>query len=496
MPDEMTEVLDDNSLLLAAEECPQDQFEQYHSFTAYERSIIQRLTAHGPVLVRGGRGSGKSALLIESYLEMKRNHAASVLPIYISLRHLPLLRSEGAEYISNFCRILSREINKEMRERYGRLFPLTGDLGVLLDALETNAREIERRIVLLFDDAAHLGRERPLIEFFDIFRTISTSRISCKASIYPGVTKFGVRFDVFNDATVIDIARDERKDRFHEIFVEITHKRFPDLAAKIKNSRSISFEEYGRIMGRAVTGNLRSFVYACNMMNESSVVTYPELTKCLLELSANYFWPLLEEVAPKLGAYEVLIPPSQEIAQYIFLSCAGKRLSYCLVHRDIMQRHSKVFEILEYAGFIAKREASRSMKSGGRGAMFSLNLCNLLDVTTGRRLTSDLAHQWSVGDDEPFELHVGNPEYARIVVPMAGPERDPSVFEKPVETLRRSNAYPYGLTEDKIERLSQAGFRTVFDVANATDERILSIYMIGPRSLKRIRDVIYQAVWM
>jgi len=179
--------------------------------------------------------------------------------------------------------------------------------------LETNARQLDKRIVLLFDDAAHIGRERPLIEFFDIFRTISTSRISCKASIYPGVTKFGVRFDVFNDATVIDIARDERKDNFQEIFVEITNKRFPDLATKIRNSRSVSIEEYGRIMGRAVTGNLRSFVYACNSMQEFAAVTYPELTKCLLDLSSNYFWPLLEEVAPKLGTYEVLVEPAQEM---------------------------------------------------------------------------------------------------------------------------------------------------------------------------------------
>ena len=48
----------------------------------------------------------------------------------------------------------------------------------------------------MFDDAAHIGREKPLEVFFDLFRTLSSSLTSCKASIYPGVTKFGVRFDV------------------------------------------------------------------------------------------------------------------------------------------------------------------------------------------------------------------------------------------------------------------------------------------------------------
>lgn len=493
---DLTEAADDSVLLLAAEECPREEFENFHSFTRYEQSIIQRLMAHGPVLLRGGRGSGKSALLIESYLEMKRSHGQSILPVYISLRHLPLLRSEGSEYIESFCRILSGEINKEMRETYDVLFPITRDVGALLDALEANARRIKRRIVLLFDDAAHIGRERPLVEFFDIFRTISTSRISCKASIYPGVTKFGVRFDVFNDATVIDISRDERKDDFHEIFVEITNKRFPNLARKINASRSLDAVSFAKIMGRAVTGNLRSFVYACNSMQEFETTGYPELTKCLLDLSGNYFWPLLEEVAPKLGSYEVLVAPAQEIAQHIFSSCARKGVIYCLIHRDIMQRQSKIYEILEYAGFIAKREASRAMKSGGRGAVFAVNLCNLLEMTPGRRLTSELAQQWIERTDDPFEFHVNNPDLSRVKIPDPGPERDLSILGKPISTLAQSNAYPYGLTADKIVRLEEGGLETILDVAEATDDQILAIHMVGPRSLKRIRDAVYQAIWM
>jgi hypothetical protein len=75
------DVSDDSSLLLAAEECPREDFERYHTFTRYERSIINRLTAHGPVLLRGGRGSGKSALLIESYLHMKRSYADPIIPV-------------------------------------------------------------------------------------------------------------------------------------------------------------------------------------------------------------------------------------------------------------------------------------------------------------------------------------------------------------------------------------------------------------------------------
>jgi len=281
-----------------------------------------------------------------------------------------------------------------------------------------------------------------------------------------------------------------------EIFEEIIKERFPYPAAKVAASRSIGSSSFGRIMRRAVTGDLRSFVYACNYMQELSSVGYPELTQCMLYLSGNYFWPLLEEVAPKLGTYEILVGPAQEVAQFLFLACAKKSVSYSMVHRDIMQRHSKIFEILEYAGFMSRRDASRALKSGGRGVVFSMNLCNLLEVLPGSRLTSDLAEQWTKGTDEPFELHVTNPEFSRLEIPDATPGEDLSILQKPISHLRLSNAYPYGLTDDKVTRLEGAGLSRIVDVAQAPDEQILDIAFIGPKSLKRIRDVVYQAIWM
>jgi hypothetical protein len=62
--------------------------------------------------------------------------------------------------------------------------------------------------------------------------------------------------------------------------------------------------------------------------------------------------------------------------------------------------------------------------------------------------------------------------------------------------LRKSTAYPYGLTEDMIERLDGAGLRTVSEVANATDATLDRIPLIGDAKIRRIRAVQYQAIWM
>lgn len=220
----------DAGLILAAEECPPEHFGRYHNFSSHDEVIIRKLSAHGPVLIRGGRGSGKSALLLEAFRRMKGT--STVFPVYVSLRYLPLLQSDGQEYIGHFCLLLSQAIQNELRaRRISHDFIVAMDQVSLQFGLTNLAQSLNMRIVLLFDDAAHIGREKPLEVFFDLFRTLSSSLTSCKASIYPGVTKFGIRFDVFNDSTVIDIGRSDIASA-PEFFPEVVKARYPRLAER------------------------------------------------------------------------------------------------------------------------------------------------------------------------------------------------------------------------------------------------------------------------
>ena len=88
-------------LILACEDFSQEDFERYHCFYKYEEHIIVQLLAHGPVLLKGGRGAGKSALLREADRRLKKKES-SACGIYLSLRHLPLLRSQGKQYEEEF----------------------------------------------------------------------------------------------------------------------------------------------------------------------------------------------------------------------------------------------------------------------------------------------------------------------------------------------------------------------------------------------------------
>jgi hypothetical protein len=302
---------------------------------------------------------------------------------------------------------------------------------------------------------------------------------------------------------VIDISRSD-VSAFPDFFPEVVRVRYPKLAKRSTFSDRLSPEQFANLLGRAVVGNLRGFILACNRFEAIDRVGIPELTKCFLDMASDYFWPLMEEVAPKLGVYEALIDPARDIIEAI-CEHASKPVKdktrvvaqdRVLIHRQIISQYIKIFEILEYLGFISRREASRALKSGGRGPIFAVNLCNLLDSVPTKRLTSEMIDEWSSGGTEPAELHVSGSTFQSIKLPLFTEEHGLAILQKPIDVLARSSAYPYGLTSKVIGRLSAAQISTVGQLANSTDEELDNIGYIGTVKIRAIRDVVYQAIWM
>ena len=488
---------DELSLILAAEECRPEKFDEIHKFSDHDRRLIRKLVAHGPVLLQGGRGTGKSALMIAAAREMApHNPRADVMGLYISLRYVPLLQASGPDYEKQFCRWVSRQIRKGVSADH--TFADAPDLHSLKQELSDLALAVDKRIVLLFDDAAHIGRETSLAAFFDIFRTLPSEEISCKAAIYPGVTEFGARFDVYNDASVVDVVRSPEQAGFSSFFFDIMKSRYPVITKE--RVTGVTVEKLAGFLGAAVLGNIRGFVFACNDLIEHAEagenIGYKALGETMIRLAADYYWPLLEEVKPKLGRYVPAVDASQRIAEVLFEACAASNSQSVLIHRQLVARYSKSIEILEYAGFLARREASRALKSGGRGPRFAMNLCNLLERVSGTRLTATLFEQWYGRAGNPVEVHEKGTHFNAIDVPKPDESVDMEIFKMPISKLAKSPSYPYGLTDQKIDRLKDAGITTVGQLANAPDEQLLHIESVGEMTLDRFRSVVGQAIWM
>jgi hypothetical protein len=496
-------ISENTSLILAAEDCSPEEFEQFHYFSKQEQRFISNLIAHGPVLLKGARGSGKSALMIEASRRMyPENINSFAFGIYISLRHLELLRSEGEKYERMLCQLIIDAVNSTILKT-GNLFEFNALPNIISLQRELSSLSIaaQKRIVILFDDAAHIGREAPLHEFFDMFRTLSSSIISCKAAIYPGVTKFGTRFDVYNDATVIDVSRNDEIEGYNTSFAEIVKKRFSMRLPAKSFSGQFTLENVAGFMGRAVLGNMRGFIFAWNKLSEdcgNGKVNYASITKTLIDLASNYYWPLIEELKPKLGIYEPMIDPAIEIAESIFQGAGEQNKQNVLILKEIVQRLSKPLEILEYTGFISIRDVSRAMKSRGRGTRYSLNLCTLLEKTPGARITNEIYTRWlneSNERNEPLELHKPS-ELFKIKLPELLEHGEILILNEDISKLKKSRAYPYGLTQHKIDILKAANYLTVSQLAEASDTSLLGLNDIGAETIKRIRSTVAQAIWM
>ncbi|RZL12727.1 MAG: helix-hairpin-helix domain-containing protein [Pedobacter sp.] len=70
------------------------------------------------------------------------------------------------------------------------------------------------------------------------------------------------------------------------------------------------------------------------------------------------------------------------------------------------------------------------------------------------------------------------------------------ILGKDVTVLAKSAAYPYGLTADKISRLKSSGIETIQTLAETNDAQLQQIEGVGPAAIKRMRDVLQQAIWM
>ncbi len=482
-------------LILACEDFLPEDFEKYHCFYKYEETIIAQLMAHGPVLLKGGRGTGKSALLREADRRLKSSNNACGM--YLSLRHLPLLRSQGKQYEDEFLKILIDRIKEIAFKEFDYDFSCEIEVYAVHKAIINFSEHIERRVVLFFDDAAHIGREAGLEEFFTIFRTLSSSRVSCKAAIYPGVTRFGARFDVYNDAKVIDISRRFGVTGFRDFFYEVMKLRYSQIVDDTKLFESLSAEDVAEFLGMAVLGNVRSFIKGCSILFEKSgKITYTKLNDTLLELASDFFWPMLEEIRYKIGIYEPLMECCSGIADVIYKECGEKKATSFIIHRNLASKFEKPLEILEYAGFISKREASRGMKQGGRGARYAINLCNVLENVPGARLTKGLYGDWIKLKVEDVQFAANNIMFSAFELPQIDVSNNLGILGFDIDKVRKSNVFPYGLTEDKISRLKGAGYNTVGQLAECTKKELQEIHGIGERTINKIKNVIDQAIWM
>ena len=104
----------------------------------------------------------------------------------------------------------------------------------VIKTIESLAVKLKRkRVVLLLDDAALSLTPDYMVEFFDIFRSLKTTRTSPKASVYPGTTQYGPRFHVGHEAELFQSWIDIETNGYSAFMDDLIEKRSLDVKSDI-----------------------------------------------------------------------------------------------------------------------------------------------------------------------------------------------------------------------------------------------------------------------
>ncbi|MBK8154051.1 MAG: zinc ribbon domain-containing protein [Saprospiraceae bacterium] len=229
----------------------------------------------------------------------------------------------------------------------------------VIDIIETISIKLKRnRIILLLDDAALTLTPDYMIEFFDIFRSLKTSKISPKASVYPGTTQYGPRFHVGQDAEEVKMWLDVEDDNYSKFMDEFLATRLnlkesidPDIIEIFK------FASFG--IPRAFMTLLRTFT---NQKNERSQVKYNNV----LDIHSNLIRQEYQSLNIKLPQYTSIIETGLILFDKIIdeLTKANNRASN---HKEVLFgleeesdtfKYKRMIKLLVEAGLLYEKGSS------------------------------------------------------------------------------------------------------------------------------------------
>jgi hypothetical protein len=237
------------------------EFDKLTSWTATSKhfdNIQKKLIQVGAKLITGPRGTGKTHQMRFAHYSCI-NDQAKPLSIYVSFNHYLRLETylhENSNAISIFHSWVLAKIVLSCFDEY-KVFPpecgftdvelksfivdvekqnYSKDISNIVSFLNVRAVQeyIEsvmiqtnrKRAILLLDDAALTLTSDYLVEFFDIFRSLKSTRISPKASVYPGSTKYGPRFHLGQDAEKVPLWLNVSDPEYLEFMRAIINSRF------------------------------------------------------------------------------------------------------------------------------------------------------------------------------------------------------------------------------------------------------------------------------
>lgn len=172
-------------------------------------------------------------------------------------------------------------------------------LPYVMNMIESAAKKTKRkRTVLLLDDAALTLTKDYMIEFFDIFRTLKSQKISPKASVYPGTTEYGPRFHLKQDGDPFNVWFNPLGVEFIDFTNSLLEKRLGNINI---SSEMIKLLQY------VAFGNPRAFITLVRDFLQSNKPNYQSKFNSVIETRCKLLKDEYRSIKQKLTQYNTII---------------------------------------------------------------------------------------------------------------------------------------------------------------------------------------------
>ncbi|MGI2000126.1 hypothetical protein [Shewanella frigidimarina] len=283
-----------------------EELEKITAETKFYSEVLKKLLSRGSKIIVGPRGVGKTHHMRIAYKQAISNKNKP-LPIYVSfskyLRLEPLKNSSSIAVQYFHCWVLSKILlatRDSLNDLKLNIDNFINEASLQWEDIELFCEQIEKQqirdwhnhlldiisvnftskvidlaiftskrkhSILLCDDAALVLTKDYMIEFFDIFRSLKSAKISPKASVYPN-TEFGPRFHVGQDAENVPCWPSIADEEYVSLFEDIYEKRFlTPLKDEVK--KCFMYAAFG--VPRAFINLINQFNLSANTNIQSSV---------------------------------------------------------------------------------------------------------------------------------------------------------------------------------------------------------------------------------
>jgi hypothetical protein len=534
-------VIEMTDFRIRTEDLRPEEIVDFYVETDRDKRIVEALKSPNPIIIEGSRGTGKSFLLRVAEAQLLDDWPEQrSLPVYVSFVRSSLVHTNDplqflhwmlARICSRTLRALYRKgllaqggrslsilaggdvpaspeqsvmenITKQYEESYkspGQDVDASSVPGVedLKDAIEELCESLGMsRVVLLFDEAAHIFRPEQQRKFFTLFRDLRSPYISCNAAVYPGVTMYGPSFQPAHDATIVELNRDLLDGHYRENMREIVSKQadadlITDLTRHGENFDALAY---------AVAGNPRLLLKTVALAPRLSSA---QVTSVLKDFYRTDVWGEHSELAERYQGHRALVDWGRTFietrvipdirARNTAWEEQGRSETTCFfwIHRDAPEAVRESLRLLAYTGIVTKGDSGIVATRGELGTRYSVNLgClvapesspvpTLIRIARGLTVRRFIEYGANTASFSELAGSIGQfeePDMSDILE---------SQLQKPVDVL--------DITDFQKDALRQIGCDTLGKALRSKEAHFQAVDYIGPKRSRRMMNAVVASV--